>query len=111
MNFSAGWWNKLEEKERPWWSVYADLDLCGGKLITISDDDQDMLEVKYQNGAMIDVGYVELENNDFVYEITATKDDTVESWNAFIIRVEIHEKNLLANNLQNVIYQIQDYTK
>ncbi len=79
MDFSFDWWNTIEEKERPWWSIYANLDLCGGELITIIDDDQDMLEVKYPNGAMIDVGYVESEDKSegYIYVITAVEDTTI----------------------------------
>lgn len=111
MDFFPGWWNELRGEERPWWSIYANLDLGGGSLIVISDDSEDMLEVKYLNGMLIDVGYIEGENNKFFYEITVIRDDTVESWNDPITQVKIQDKNMLAEKLQSVIYQIQDYTK
>ncbi len=111
MDFSSDWWNKLEEKEKPWWSVYANLDLCGGELITISDDAQDMLEVKYPNGVMIDVGYVESEykSEGFIYVITGVKDGTIGAWNDYIIKVHIHNRSILSKTLQYVIYQVQGY--
>lgn len=111
MDFFSGWWNELRGEERPWWSIYANLDLGGGSLIVISDDSEDMLEVKYLNGMLIDVGYIEGENNKFFYEITVIRDDTVESWNDPITQVKIQDKNMLAEKLQSVIYRIQDYTK
>lgn len=84
---------------------YSDLNLYGGKLEYISDDDQDMLTITYKNGILIDVGYIEELRT---YFITAVKDN---NWISPIAEAEVHDKHLLADSLQDMIIKIQSYNK
>lgn len=88
------------------WEVYSKLDLYGGKLKTIIDDDEDMLTVTYKNGVKIDVGYIKALN---AYFITVVKDDSLEGWNSPISVVEVRDKAALAGALQDIIIKIQSY--
>lgn len=87
---------------------YSDINLYGGKLEYIMDDDEDMLTITYKKGLIIDVGYISELNT---YFITAVKDASVKSWNSPMMSVEVHDKNMLANALQNVIIQLHNHTK
>lgn len=83
-----------------WWEKYDSLDLKNGYLIDISDDDEDMLEIHYQDGMMIDVGYIEV---DRLYYITVVEDDSMESWTNPLLVKEVSKKYKLPSELQNVI--------
>ena len=41
-----------------WFDTYEALDFLGGKLTYILDDDEDMMEIRYDDGMLIDVGYI-----------------------------------------------------
>lgn len=53
-----------------WIEEYSYLDLKNGEIKFICDDDQDMIEIRYDDGMLIDVGYVE---DDRKYYITVVK--------------------------------------
>lgn len=89
-------------KDSSWYQEYEDLDLCGGELTAILDDDEDMLEINYPDGSMIDVGYIAKNK---MYYITAVKDDSGEAWNEPREIIEVSEKSMLAYELQSIIYR------
>lgn len=93
------------KKNDKWWKVYESLDLCGGELQTISDDDEDMITITYLNGIIIDVGYI---SNDKKYYITVVKDDSIESWNSPIMIIEELNKTSLPTVLQNIIFEVKE---
>lgn len=90
----------MKKIDKFWYEVYANINLYGGKLETISDDDEDMLTITYQNGLMIDVGYIQSENT---YYITVVTDDSIEGWKNPINVVEVRNKDSLVVEIQNVI--------
>lgn len=45
-----------------WVKPFLTLDLCGGTLVSILNDDEDMLEIRWPGGMWIDVGFIEEEN-------------------------------------------------
>ena len=94
------------EKDDQWFNAYTSLDLCGGKLKTISDDDEDMLTITYPNGLVIDVGYISEENS---YYITVVKDNSSNGWNSPIMQINVLKKSSLLDALQNTIQKIQGF--
>ena len=41
-----------------WFEAYQNLDLLNGKIRFILEDDEDMIEILYKDGLLIDVGYI-----------------------------------------------------
>ena len=39
-----------------WWDDYQSLNLCNGKIEFISDDDEDMIDILYDDGMLISIG-------------------------------------------------------
>ena len=60
-----------------WYDDYKKLDLLGGKISFILEDDEDMIEIHYEDGMLIDVGYIERMHS---YLITVVSNDTDEGW-------------------------------
>ena len=80
-----------------WVTPFLSLDLRGGTLVTISNNDEDMLEIKWHDGMWIDVGFIKDEN---VYYITAVASDAPESWNHPISVTKITERHELVAAIQ-----------
>ena len=80
-----------------WVTPFLSLDLRGGTLVTISNNDEDMLEIKWPDGMWIDVGFIKDEN---VYYITAVASDAPESWNHPISVTRITERHELVAAIQ-----------
>ena len=85
-----------------WVTPFLSLDLHGGTLVPISNDDEDMLEIKWPDGMWIDVGFIKDEN---AYYITAVAGDTLESWNHPISVAKITERHELAAAIQAEIFR------
>lgn len=83
-----------------WVKPFLSLDLCGGKLISILNDDEDMLEIRWADGMWIDVGFIEEENT---YYITTVCDDTLEGWNNPLSVLKVTDREDLADVLQQEI--------
>ena len=62
---------------KKWSDDYKKLDLSDGKISFILEDDEDMIEIHYKDGMLIDVGYIERMQS---YFITVVSSDTVEGW-------------------------------
>ena len=90
----------MRQKREPWWAPYARLDLKGGELRTISEDDQDMLEIRWPDGSMIDLGYLEEKG---MYEITTVASDDAEGWRQPLSIVDVQERAALPEKLQATI--------
>lgn len=94
------WLEKFMVDKKNWWDDYTSLKLSGGKLKPLSDDCEDMLEIVYKDGVIIDLGKPETEES---YVIT-TYDSTKENgWNEPISVFEIKEKKELVTALQTAI--------
>lgn len=85
-----------------WVIPFSSLDLCGGTLVSILNDDEDMLEIRWPDGMWIDVGYIENENT---YYITTVADDTLEGWNNPLSVLKTRNREDLANILQQEIFR------
>jgi len=87
-----------------WWEEYAALDLCGGELIPIVEDDEDMLEIRYPDGGLIAAGLLSVNN---MYYITAVSSDDEAGWAAPLFSIEIDAREQLATTLQASIYKFR----
>lgn len=85
-----------------WFSPFLSLDLCGGELVTIENDGEDMLEIRWPDGMWVDVGYFKYEST---YCITTVPDDTIEGWNHPLSVVETTDRQALAKLLQEEIFR------
>lgn len=88
-----------------WNDVYRKLDLARGKLVSISDDSEDMLLITYDDGMQIDVGYI---SDDNTYCITVVASDKIEDWNAPLGVFTVKDKSKLAPELQKAIYKFRN---
>ena len=86
-----------------WWQVYDTLDLRGGKVAYILDDDEDMIEITYPNGMLIDVGKAE---HTRLYYITVVASDDTAGWQHPLYEQPISDKAALPACLQRVIHQL-----
>ena len=55
-----------------WYDEYKGLNLLNGVVSFISDDDEDIIEIHYSDGMLIDVGYIKDMNS---YVITVVSND------------------------------------
>ena len=85
-----------------WYDDYKKLDLSGGKILFISEDDEDMIEIHYKDGMLIDVGYIERMRS---YFITVVSSDTADGWKQPVEEVKVEDKTVLADKIQETIYK------
>ena len=84
-----------------WWQVYDTLDLRGGKAVYILDDDEDMLEITYPDGMLIDVGRADSTG---LYYITVVVSNDVAGWQHPLYEQPVSDKAVLPSCLQQVIH-------
>ena len=87
-----------------WWEEYAALDLCGGELIPIVEDDEDMLDIRYPDGGMITLGLLSTNN---MYCITAVASDDEAGWAQPLFSVETEYREQLSAALQAAVYRFR----
>ena len=85
-----------------WLIPFLALDLCGGTLVPIVNDDEDMLEIRWTNGMWIDVGFIKDEET---YYITTVADDTLESWNNPLSVLKTQHRTELIEIIQHEIFR------
>ena len=85
-----------------WYDDYKKLDLSGGKILFISEDDEDMIEIHYKDGMLIDVGYIERMHS---YFITVVSSDTAEGWKKPMEEIQVEDKAVLVEKIQETIYK------
>ena len=85
-----------------WYDDYKNLDLSGGKILFILEDDEDMIEIHYKDGMLIDIGYIERIHS---YFITVVSSDTVEGWKSPLEEIKVEDKTVLADKIQETIYK------
>ena len=88
---------------KEWYDVYKKLDLLQGKIEFILDDDQDMIEIHYNDGMLIDVGYIE--ETPSAYYITVVSTDDEKGWAAPLEEIEVKSKDILFEKIQETIYK------
>ena len=83
----------------PGFDDYKNLDLINGKISFISEDDEDMIEILYKDGLLIDVGYIK---NLSSYFITVVSND---DWTKPIEEIKVDTKIDLLDQIQKTIYK------
>lgn len=83
-----------------WWKAYGSLDLFGGKIAFIGDDLEDMIEISYTDGMMIDVGK---SDEDGIYYITVVASNDREGWSDPLLELPVPNKGDLLDRIQEVI--------
>ena len=93
---------------KSWQDDYKNLNLMSGKISFILEDDEDMIEIHYEDGMLIDVGYIERMHS---YLITVVSNDTDEGWENPLEEINIENKAELFDKIQETIcnYRIKNY--
>ena len=93
---------------KKWSDDYKKLDLSDGKISFILEDDEDMIEIHYEDGMLIDVGYIERMHS---YLITVVSNDTDEGWENPLEEINIENKAELFDKIQETIcnYRKKNY--
>ena len=87
---------------KQWYDDYKKLDLLHGKIDFILQDDEDMIEIHYNDGMLIDVGYIESLQS---YFITVVSNDNEEGWKHPLKEIQIQNKEKLFDVIQATIYK------
>ena len=93
---------------KSWQDDYKNLNLMSGKISFILEDDEDMIEIHYEDGMLIDVGYIERMHS---YLITVVSNDTDEGWENPLEEINIENKAELFDKIQETIcnYRQKNY--
>ena len=93
---------------KSWQDDYKKLNLMSGKISFILEDDEDMIEIYYEDGMLIDVGYIERMHS---YLITVVSNDTDEGWENPLEEINIENKAELFDKIQETIcnYRKKNY--
>ena len=93
---------------KSWQDDYKNLNLMSGKISFILEDDEDMIEIHYEDGMLIDVGYIERMRS---YLITVVSNDTDEGWENPLEEINIENKAELFDKIQETIcnYRKKNY--
>ncbi|MBR3963965.1 MAG: hypothetical protein IKJ80_00980 [Clostridia bacterium] len=83
-----------------WYDEYKKLNLFDGEISFTSDDDEDMIEIYYNDGMLIDVGYIKHMNS---YVITVVSSNTEEGWKNTLEEIKVENKAELFANIQEAI--------
>lgn len=86
---------------KKWYDDYKNLDLLQGKIEFILEDDQDMIEIHYNDGMLIDIGYIE--EIPSAYYITVLSTDDEKGWAAPLEVIEVKNKDKLFEKIQETI--------
>ena len=83
-----------------WYDEYKLLNLYGGNIEFILEDDEDMIEIRYSDGMLIDVGKPTVSNT---YYITVVSSDDATGWNKPLAEVPVVNKAHLFDKIQETI--------
>ena len=84
---------------KSWQDDYKNLNLMSGKISFISENDEDMIEILYKDGLLIDVGYIAKLSS---YFITVVLND---DWTKPIEEIGVKNKAILFDEIQKTIYK------
>lgn len=87
-----------------WWEAYSGLDLRGGKIEFIFDDDEDMVTIKYEDGMLIDVGRSDIDHR---YYVTVVTSDDEHGWGAPLDVICLDDKKELPAKIQEAILRFR----
>lgn len=83
-----------------WYEKYQNLNLKNGKIEFILEDDEDMIEIRYDDGMLIDIGYI---NEDKKYYITVVESDDSKNLEKPLAVIEVISKESLFSEIQIAI--------
>lgn len=89
---------------RRWWDDYRSLELCGGTISFILEDDEDMIEIHYADGMLIDVGKPMATNQ---YCISVVSSDDEPGWKNPIQEMTVANKEELFRRIQETIFNFR----
>lgn len=87
-----------------WWKPFEALDLLGGRINFICDDCEDMIEIFYPDGMLIDIGKPERMN---LYIITVVSSNDAAGWKQPLAEIEVPDRNDLFDWIQKIIIQFR----
>lgn len=87
-----------------WTKPFGELDLRGGEMVFIEDNLEDMMEIRWPDGMIMDVGYIEESKT---YEIVTVMNDTKEAWAAPLSEITVKDRNELISVLQKEIWRVR----
>lgn len=85
---------------KDWREPFGMLELLGGELLFLTEDGEDMLEIRYPDGMVIDVSYIE---HWHAYSVSVFPEDTKEGWQHPLEELTVDEKAELAAKIQEMI--------
>ena len=93
---------------KKWSDDYKNLNLLDGEISFISEDDEDMIHIRYSDGMLIHIGYIDRLNS---YFITVVSSDTAEGWKNPLEEIKIENKVELFDKIQETIskYRKKNY--
>ena len=99
---------KAVEHKKMWFDDYNKLDLLNGKIRFLSENEEDMIEILYKDGLLIDVGYIKGLTS---YFITVVSSDTEEGWKNPLEEIKVENKAELFDKIQETIckYRQKNY--
>jgi len=87
-----------------WWDDYQSLNLCNGKIEFISDDDEDMIDILYDDGMLISIGKPMATN---CYCITVVSSDDEIGWQQPVSEISVTNKQDLVGKIQETILKFR----
>ena len=72
-----------------------------GEISFTLEDDEDMIEIKYSDGMLIDIGYIDRLNS---YFITVVSSDTAEGWKNPLEEIKVENKSELFDKIQEAVF-------
>ncbi len=91
---------------KEWYDDYKNLDLLQGKIKFMLEDDQDMIEIHYNDGMLIDVGYIK--ESPSTYYITVVSTDDIKGWSTPLEEIKVEIKDELIEKIQETIYKYRN---
>ena len=91
-------------KSTEWWKAYDKLALRGGEITFICDDDEDMVEICYQDGMLIDVGKPTC-GISYIITVVASNDEA--GWQNPLAEINVLDKKDLPSKIQETIIQFR----
>ena len=83
-----------------WSDDYKNLDLKGGQINFIIEDDEDMIEIFYDDGMLIDIGKPTVCD---YYCIIVVSSNDAKGWNNPIAQIDVQHKKDLVSKIQDTI--------
>lgn len=87
-----------------WREAYDRLNLYDGKIEFISDDDEDMIEITYRDGMLIDVGRISANH---CYYITVVSSNDEVGWSSPLAEIAVSDKKDLIEKMQGTILKFR----